>query len=596
VIIMAQLINSTINLMQHRSTPWSIPSSGDVTIPVGGTLTLDFGSCTLLSPNYPNNYLNNTDGYVTFTGIPDVVRRISGFIDTESGYDFIRIYDGAGVSGGSTSVTGTGPFSFTSAPGQTFTVRFTSDSSTTSGGFSLTVEGSYIAPGTLYYRRIRTDSSSAVTIPTTGNNYFSSTRGTLQSPNYPSSYSINTDGHTIFEGQVGVTRTVKGTINTESGYDFIRVYNGSGISGKLLYTVSGLNQPFSFTSAPGQTFTVRFNSDSTTSSTGFSLAVDSDAEGFFVEDSGANSPYRIGGTSARSTRVSKFTSNGTWVNPLYQGENIGAVLVLLFGGGGGGSSGPNSTTDPTLYALGGGGGGASIMLYPALSLGLSYLVTVGAGGAGGNRSGPNFTGGKGGSTQFGSIPSSISTSINGLGAAQFGALYAGGGNGGTRIATGDVAGGMGLYIGSPGSTISTRLHATWYSGPGGGRGSGGGGISHPGGTGGWQMNNTSTSLPTLAGGANGLDSAAVAGAGAAGSNPPNAFSPTGTSLTAFGNILRAGSGGGGGGRATASGGTAGDGGAGGPSAGGGGGGAAVTGATAGNGGAGGAGLAVIISW
>jgi hypothetical protein len=304
---------------------------------------------------------------------------------------------------------------------------------------------------------------------------------------------------------------------------------------------------------------------------------------YYVTDSGPSSPYAVGtGASASySTTATTYASNGTWNNPLYFGENISMVLVFLLGGGGGGAKGPDATTQSTLYARGGAGGGASVMIYPAMALGPTYPITVGAGGTGATTS-ESPSGSSGGSTTFGDLPGSTDAVMGG--SAWFNTLFAAGGSGGTQAATGqtDAPGGMGLYMGSPSSVdTSTKLNSLFYSGAAGGRGSGASGVAMAGGTGGFGFSGGS-SAPAIAGGALGAD-------GTTGSN-----GTAGTSPSSVG-IMRAGSGGGGGGRATtvSSGGTGGDGGIG---SGGGGGGAAPTGGTPGNGGNGGAGYAIVVSW
>lgn len=95
------------------------------------------------------------------------------------------------------------------------------------------------------------------------------------------------------------------------------------------------------------------------------------------------------------TRVSQFTSSGSWTAPV----GVSSVRVLAVGGGGGGGA---ASTTSTNVALGGGGGGGgvydgSLTVVP----GTTYTITIGTGGAGstsGSTAGSNGT-----STTFGSL-------------------------------------------------------------------------------------------------------------------------------------------------------------------------------------------------
>ena len=150
-----------------------------------------------------------------------------------------------------------------------------------------------------------------VQIPTVGSTNFIQPNGFLQSPNWPAPYPINSDGFVVFNSIAGVVRTITGTINTEANFDFVRVYDGSGIGGTLLYSVSGLAQPFSFTSGVNQTFTVRFNSDVSSVFAGFNLTV----TGFTAQNinvgTGGGRSIIVGSTSAAlvDLEAGNITSN-----------------------------------------------------------------------------------------------------------------------------------------------------------------------------------------------------------------------------------------------------------------------------------------------
>jgi hypothetical protein len=424
--------------------------------------------------------------------------------------------------------------------------------------------GASIPQGTLVYRSPGTtvDVPATVTIPASSAsspNFFrdaggtEALSGTLRSPNWPGDYPANCNGYTFFPGLTGITRTLSGTVTTEQNFDFIRVYEGSGITGKMLYQVTGSLQQFSFTSAAGQAFTVQFVSDESSQFIGFSLTVTGERVGTYLSyDSGVSSPYIIGedgepSQGYRSTTVTRYDANGTWLNPLYLGENISMVFVFLLGGGGGGAKGPITSSDSRI-PRGGAGAAASLITYPAFALGPVYPITVGAGGLG-STSTENPNGSSGGTSSFGNLPGTTDALTGG--SCWFSTVYAGGGSGGALSLTPAEPGGYGLYVGAAAGLAG--IASLYYEGPSGGRG-------------GYLSANSD------AGAASGTRIGSVAG-GAAGSNSTTGGAGGNGTTPAKG--LRSGSSGGGGGKAsTAT--TGGKGGDGGLGAGGGGGGGVVT--------------------
>ena len=93
---------------------------------------------------------------------------------------------------------------------------------------------------------------------------------TLQDCGGTSNYPYNASGYAVILG--GGTRVISitGTYNTELGYDFIRIYNGVGNGGSVLFTYSGSGN-INFTSSPGQTITVDFDSDGSSNLSGFNF-------------------------------------------------------------------------------------------------------------------------------------------------------------------------------------------------------------------------------------------------------------------------------------------------------------------------------------
>ena len=109
-------------------------------------------------------------------------------------------------------------------------------------------------------------------VPTTGNNTYSSCSGTIyDNGGATGNYANNSNGFSVINpATAGNNVQISGTISTESGWDFVRIYNGVGIGGTLLWSGSGsLTVPL-ITSTTGP-LTVQFTSDGTVNSSGFAL-------------------------------------------------------------------------------------------------------------------------------------------------------------------------------------------------------------------------------------------------------------------------------------------------------------------------------------
>lgn len=318
-------------------------SSGIVLVPSSGNNTVDCGlSVTLQDHAGASNYSNSVNGYTVINNSGTGTININGTYATESGYDYVYIYNGVGTGG--TQVTGspfsgTGNINVTGTAGQALTVRFSSDGSNVAAGFNLNVTFSNNSCGTYKWY----NASSGGTLLNTGNSYsvsptsttsyycefnngtcsgargsialtvnsltaptisgttavpcgqtstLTATQGTVLVPSTGNNsvecgynvllqdhagnanYSNNVDGYTVLKNSGAGTITISGTYATESGYDYIYIYNGVGTGGTQ---VSG--SPFSntgsinVTGAAGQALTVRFTSDGSNVNTGFSLNV-----------------------------------------------------------------------------------------------------------------------------------------------------------------------------------------------------------------------------------------------------------------------------------------------------------------------------------
>ncbi|BCY28414.1 hypothetical protein KK2020170_12820 [Flavobacterium okayamense] len=117
-------------------------------------------------------------------------------------------------------------------------------------------------------------SVNTINVPASGNN--SVTCGTnialYDNGGSTSNYSNSSDGYTILDAGVGATININGSYSTESSFDYINIYSGSGTGGTLLASYSG-SGTINYTGAAGQTLTVEFTSDGSTTYSGFNLTV-----------------------------------------------------------------------------------------------------------------------------------------------------------------------------------------------------------------------------------------------------------------------------------------------------------------------------------
>lgn len=82
-------------------------------------------------------------------------------------------------------------------------------------------------------------------------------------------YNNAVNGYTVlYPTYAGGYVQLTGTINTEAGWDFVRIYNGVGLGGTLLYTGSGTANIGTITSTTGP-LTVQFTSDGSITYNGF---------------------------------------------------------------------------------------------------------------------------------------------------------------------------------------------------------------------------------------------------------------------------------------------------------------------------------------
>jgi len=237
-------------LLTINSYAVNIPASGAAAAnPCGTNITVyDNGGSG-------SNYSDYDDGYIVLNCSGAASINISGTYNTESGYDYIILYDGAGTSGTQLNYwSGSGSINYTGNCGQTLTIRFTSDYGVNYSGIALNVT----------YSGSCTNYTNLVNVPASGNNAVTcGTNTILYDDGGPgSNYSDGDDGYTVINCAAPGQISLCGVGNTENSYDYIYIYSGVGTGGTLLATYTGLGQKISYTGAVGQTLTVRFTSDS----------------------------------------------------------------------------------------------------------------------------------------------------------------------------------------------------------------------------------------------------------------------------------------------------------------------------------------------
>lgn len=135
------LVFFLVNFESVFSQNTNVPTTGSNTMCSAGVLRDNGGT---------GNYSNNIGGTTVLIGWAGAQIRIQGTYTTESGYDFITIYNGAvsvsGYPSGGTNayrLSGSGSFDQTFSAGSSVTVHFGADGSNTYAGFDFNISWSY---------------------------------------------------------------------------------------------------------------------------------------------------------------------------------------------------------------------------------------------------------------------------------------------------------------------------------------------------------------------------------------------------------------------------------------------------------------------
>ncbi|XP_019622018.1 PREDICTED: CUB and sushi domain-containing protein 3-like [Branchiostoma belcheri] len=207
------LLSGTANITCHSNGTWSdatptCKQGYKLTAPSGGPVT---------SPNYPSVYGNNENVEWSIT-VPEgsIIRLTFDSFLTQSGFDFLTIYDGASnnsevlqrLTGYHQQIS---PIISTS---NMMFLRFTSDDSVTRQGFQF----SYIMGGSLTAH----------------------SGGPFTSPNYPSNYGSDDNYEwSITVPKGSIIRLTFDSFETLKGFHFLTIYDGASANATELQRLSG---------------------------------------------------------------------------------------------------------------------------------------------------------------------------------------------------------------------------------------------------------------------------------------------------------------------------------------------------------------------
>jgi len=204
------------------------------------------------------------------------------------------ISNATGCSGNATNLSASG---LTGGPGITYQWESSPDNLAWTPIVGATTDNYTTTPpaGISYYRIVTTCSNGGATnnsssvsftgiactptnIPATGSSIIAcGTNTNLYDDGGPSaSYAVSASGYTVLQNSGTGVITLSGTYSgVETCCDNIRIYDGSGTGGTLLFTygAAGAGTITTFVSAPGQSITVQLNSDGSVQGAGFAFQV-----------------------------------------------------------------------------------------------------------------------------------------------------------------------------------------------------------------------------------------------------------------------------------------------------------------------------------
>lgn len=223
------------------------------------------------SGNSGGNYANNENYSITFcpSSAGQYIRLTFSSFNVENTWDYLYIYDGNSINapliGMYTGTTSPGTITASNSGG-CLTVRFSSDGATVSSGWAAAlscVASAGSAPGTTNYLI-----GNGGSVSTCSGNFYDPgfTANYFNNQNYSITFCPSTAGQAI--------RVVFSAFNTESGFDYLYIYNGPSTASALIGSYSGTTSPGTITSSdPSGCLTFRFTSDGSTVSSGWVSAI-----------------------------------------------------------------------------------------------------------------------------------------------------------------------------------------------------------------------------------------------------------------------------------------------------------------------------------
>ncbi|MBI2969081.1 MAG: Ig-like domain-containing protein [Bacteroidetes bacterium] len=248
--------DSTIN-----NSGWSADYTSIIGAQVfcSGTTNLTAVTDTFSDGSGASDYLENSNcsWLIQPVGANNVTLHFTNF-DVENGYDFVNVYDGAdGTAPLLAAFTGSSLPPPVSSTGNTMFVQFTSDYTVNSTGWDAYYDTTVVAP-------FGCSGLTTLTTPT----------GSFDDGSGASEYLVNTNCEWLIQPVAVSNIALHFTaFNTESGYDFVKVYDGTSSGGSLLGSFSGNTLPPVVTATSGAMF-VQFTSDGSVNADGWAAYYD----------------------------------------------------------------------------------------------------------------------------------------------------------------------------------------------------------------------------------------------------------------------------------------------------------------------------------
>ena len=250
------------------STPVVVPSVPSTTTAGACTRATTLTAVSGSISDGPGSYSNDAVcSWFIQVGVP--VTFTFSTLNTEANYDFVKIYEGVSsvdmalsspLSGLLLSTSGASAPGPVTANSGSMLVVFSSDFSVNAGGFEASYSTSGAASPIVPAASVGTGQS----VPCQGTTSLTFPTGSFSDG--PGSYTDNRNCRWEIRTGAAVTLSFD-SFNTESGYDWVKVYNGVTTSSQMLLEASGSSMPG--TVASTGPMLVVFTSDSSVTSAGF---------------------------------------------------------------------------------------------------------------------------------------------------------------------------------------------------------------------------------------------------------------------------------------------------------------------------------------